>query len=88
MDITESRFQDVIHFWATDDPAQAQAFLAKYGVQYVYIGPLERQCYMTDAFNACLSLSSQAIAKFAILQAAHALTPVYSDKGVIIYKVT
>ncbi|MER3405415.1 MAG: hypothetical protein C4289_09890, partial [Chloroflexota bacterium] len=39
------RQQDAEHAFRTPQAQEAQALLARYGVEYVYVGPLERQRY-------------------------------------------
>jgi YYY domain-containing protein len=82
------RQNDVQTFWATGDPNAALAFLHEYHVHYVYLGQLERTCYVTQPDNTCVPLPPVALAKFATLQRAGALRVVYQNSGVTIYEVT
>src|SRR5579859_7466742 len=67
------RQSDVQNFWATPDPNVAVAFLRQYGVRYIYLGQLERTCFVTQPSNgACVPMSQPAIAKFqTLVQANH-----------------
>lgn len=82
-----ARQSDVQTFYGTDDPAAAVNFLRQYGVTYVYIGQLERTCYMTSQQNACAPMSAAALEKFTILAHAGVLHSVYSSGDVVIYQV-
>ena len=63
----------------------AAAFLREYKVQLVYVGALERTCYVKSP--DCVPLSPAAIAKFQTLQQQGMLTPIYSNAEVVIYSV-
>jgi uncharacterized membrane protein len=41
--------QDMDTLYSTMDPAQAQGLIAKYHIQYVFVGALERQKYAAPA---------------------------------------
>jgi YYY domain-containing protein len=80
-----ARQQDVEGFWSTADPVAALNFLREYDVQYVYLGALERTCYIK--LDSCVALSQSALDKFGALQRQGALRPVYSNPDVVIYQV-
>lgn len=77
----------VSNFYATSDPAAAVAFLRAYGVSYVYMGEMERSCYITDGANNCVALPLPAIAKFDTLSQMGVLRPVFRVGGTLIYEV-
>jgi YYY domain-containing protein len=70
----EGRQQDVERLYSSDDPSEAWQIIAKYGIDYVYVGTLERQTYPEAALD-----------KFATM-----LDEVYNPENgkVIIYRVT
>jgi uncharacterized membrane protein len=47
----EGRQQDVDRLYSTDDPAEAWQIIARYGIDYVYVGTLERQTYPEAALD-------------------------------------
>jgi uncharacterized membrane protein len=56
------RERDIPTIYTTTSPAVAQQLLERYGVQYLYIGPVERQLYAgpgLDKFDAILELVFQ-----------------------------
>jgi uncharacterized membrane protein len=63
-------------FWRTTDPAQAQQLMAELGIDYVYVGQLERIVYPPAS-----------LAKFEQMAAAGQLEVVYSNEQVTIYQV-
>jgi uncharacterized membrane protein len=73
----DRRIADLRDFFNTPDPAQAIAFLRKYGVSYVYMGDLERAYY--DAAG---------LAKFDQMAGQGQLNVVYDNGHVKIYRVT
>jgi hypothetical protein len=81
-----SRQNDVQTFWGTTDPNAALSFLRQYQVQYVYVGQMERTCYIMDQ-SGCVPLSTGALAKFSTLQQAGDLKIVYQNSDVTLYKV-
>jgi uncharacterized membrane protein len=81
-----SRQNDVQTFWGTADPNAALSFLRQYSVQYVYLGQMERTCYIMDGSN-CVPLTAGALAKFSALQQAGDLKIIYQNSGVTLYKV-
>lgn len=81
------RQADVESFWSTPDPEAARSFLAQYGVKYVYLGDLERTCYVKEG-DTCVPMSPDAIAKFQTLEQQGILRTVYNNQGVTIYEVT
>jgi YYY domain-containing protein len=66
------RKHDIDTIYRTTDPKVAQDLMAKYNVQYVYIGPEERQVYGNDAAG---------LAKFAQI-----MDVAYKNNGVTIYR--
>jgi uncharacterized membrane protein len=82
------RQSDVQQFWATDDPNAAVSFLRQYGVKYIYLGELERTCYVTQGNGQCMPMDPAAIAKFQTLERAGVVQSVYTNTGVTIYEVT
>ncbi len=82
------RQSDVTAFYATDDPNAALAFLNRYGVQYVYVGELERTCYTTGGdSNQCVPLTGGALTKFDTLEQEGRLRAVYRNADTVIYQV-
>ena len=82
-----ARQADVQAFYGGEDPAVAANFLRQYGVRYIYIGNLERTCYMTNDQGGCLPMSAAAQAKFTTLAQAGVLHAVYQNSDVVIYQV-
>jgi YYY domain-containing protein len=80
-----ARQADVEQFWATADPAAAADFLREYHVQLVYVGTLERTCYIKS--SDCVPLTTGALGKFQMLQQQGMLRPIYSNAEVVIYSV-
>ena len=79
-------------FWGTEDPDAALSFLHHYGVQYVYLGALERTCYAeytdpTTNADTCQPMSASAIAKFQTLVQTGKLKVVHDNADVVIYEV-
>ncbi|MEW5987563.1 MAG: DUF2298 domain-containing protein, partial [Chloroflexota bacterium] len=74
--LVQNRIQAVNGLYNTIDAQQALSILNQYGVQYVYVGPLERAYYSPDG-----------IAKFDLMAAAGQLREVYRNEGVTIYEV-
>jgi uncharacterized membrane protein len=81
-----SRQNDVQAFWGTTDPGAALSFLRQYRVQYVYVGQMERTCYIMEG-NGCVPLPPGALAKLSTLQQAGDLEIVYQNSDVTLYKV-
>ncbi len=50
-DAYKGRPEDVETIYTTDDVEEAKNLLSKYGVDYVYVGPLERQKYGEDGLD-------------------------------------
>lgn len=73
---TGPRRSQAEEFWTTTDAQRAQQLIDELGVNYIYIGQLERIVY-----------SPQALAKFDQLAATGALQVAYSNDGVTIYRV-
>jgi uncharacterized membrane protein len=65
-------------FWNTTDLQRAQQLIAELGVDYIYVGPLEHIVYAQQP---------GALAKFDQLVDSGALEVVYSNDGVVIYRV-
>jgi uncharacterized membrane protein len=82
-----ARQVDVQNFYGTPDPGAAEAFLQHYGVRYVYVGMLERTCYMTDPSNNCVAMSAPALAKYDTLVQSGMLRVVYQQQQTTIYEV-
>jgi YYY domain-containing protein len=82
-----ARQSDVQSFYGDEDPASAVQFLRKYHVSLVYIGNLERTCYMTDAQGGCVPMSAAALGKFTSMTNSGVLRVIYSANGVMIYQV-
>jgi len=82
-----ARQADVQNFYGTPDPGAAESFLHTYGVRYVYVGVLERTCYMTDQANNCIAMSAPAQAKYATLVSEGVLRVVYQQQQTTIYEV-
>ncbi len=86
-DAVYARQADVQNFYGESDPAAAAAFLRQYGVRYVYVGVLERTCYMTDSSNNCVGMSAPALAKYDTLVHEGILRVVYQQQQTTIYEV-
>ncbi len=71
------RGQEVTDFYLNPDPAQALAFLRKYAVRYVIVGPMERAYYTAPG----------GLSKFDLLVAQGQLLVAYRNPGVTIYAV-
>jgi YYY domain-containing protein len=82
-----ARQADVQAFYGGEDPTAADRFLQQYDVSYVYIGNLERTCYMTNDQGGCVPMSAAAQAKFTTMAQAGVLHAVYQNSGVTIYQV-
>ncbi len=63
-------------FWRTTDVTQAQQLMAELGIDYIYLGQLERIVY-----------PSESLAKFEQMAQAGTIEVVYSNDQVIIYRV-
>jgi uncharacterized membrane protein len=63
-------------FWSTTDAVQAQQLMAELGIDYIYVGQLERIVYPPES-----------LAKFDQMAAAGQLEVVYSNEQVTIYQV-
>ena len=77
----------VTNFYATADPSAALTFLQNYHASYVYLGQMERDCYMTTSANQCQALPADALAKFSTLERAGVLRPVFRDGVTVLYQV-
>lgn len=91
-DGVNARQTDVEMFWSTNDPNTALDFLHKYHVRYIYVGALERTCYVTrynDTTRSedCVPMSPGAVAKFQVLEQGGVLRAVYRNADVAIYEV-
>ncbi len=89
----QRRQQAVETFWGTGDPNAALDILREYDVRYVYLGELERTCYVKSfdpqrQAQICQSMTGAALGKFDALERAGILQPVYRTASVTIYKVT
>ncbi|RMD78541.1 MAG: tetratricopeptide repeat protein, partial [Chloroflexi bacterium] len=73
--VTGRRVRDIETFYTTSDPETALRILARYNVDYVYVGGVEHAFY------------PQGMTKFAALRDRY-LRPVYEQDGVAIYAVT
>jgi len=89
--VVQARQTDVEQFWSTADPATARSFLREYHVRYVYLGQLERTCYVTattaQGYDTCVPMPAAAVAKFQTLTQDGTLRSVYQKDGVTIYEV-
>ena len=82
------RQNDVQSFYAGEDASAALTFLRRYSVRYVYLGKLERTCFMTTGQdNHCVAMTPGAISKFATLEQNGALRVVYQTADTVIYQV-
>ena len=66
----EGREEDVAAIYQTEDVEHAKSLLAKYDVDYVYVGPRERDRYGVDG-----------LAKFDSF-----MEPVFRERGVVLYR--
>jgi YYY domain-containing protein len=76
-DVVERRRSDVNEFYSTDDIQRALELIARYDVQYIYVGDYERAYY-----------SPMGLAKFDAMVAQGELEVAYDAHGVKIYRVT
>jgi len=74
---TGARRSQAEAFWNTTDVAQAQQLMAELGIDYIYIGQLERIVYPAES-----------LAKFEQMAAAGLLEVAYSNDQVTLYRVT
>jgi uncharacterized membrane protein len=81
-----TRQGDVEFFYTTTDAQAALGILEQYGVQYVYVGDLEREC-PTESGPTCVPAALGAIQKYQTLVNEGALRPVYQNSAVTIYQV-
>lgn len=72
----DQRRHDVDAFYRTGDASEAQAFLRRYGVKYVYVGQLERVYYAPSGLT-----------KFDLLAAQGVLRLAYENAQVRVYEV-
>jgi YYY domain-containing protein len=70
------RTADMSQFYNTADAAQAMQVIARYGIRYIYVGPIERVFYTPDGLN-----------KFDSMVADHLLRVVYQNDGAKLYEV-
>ncbi len=75
-DVIERRRSDVNEFYSTDNIQRAKELLARYDVQYVYVGDYERAYY-----------NPMGLAKFDAMVAQGELEVVYDALGVKVYRV-
>lgn len=61
----EQRKNDVLRIYSAVDPAQAMPVLRKYGVRYVYLGPLERLYYPAEGLAKFPTMVRQGLLKLA-----------------------
>ena len=71
--MVDERQRDVASFYSDPDPAKAEALLRKYGVSYVYVGPLERLYYPREGLTKFDRMDTLEI--------------VYRNSGVVVYRV-
>ncbi len=71
-----ARQRDAARLFTTADLAEWRAIVARYGVRYIYVGPLERILYPAEGLD-----------KFESLAAAGGLERVYANERVTIYRV-
>ena len=74
--LVKDRQRDVNRIYSTTNSSEAISLLRKYGVGYLYIGELERQYY-----------PSKGIAKFENDKLGGAISEIYRNEQVIIYRV-
>jgi uncharacterized membrane protein len=85
-----ARQNDVELFYTTIGPQQALGVLEQYGVQYVYVGELERTCptqIATQNGLTCVAPPPAAIEKYQTLVQEGKLRTVYQNSSVTIYEV-
>ncbi|MGB8644523.1 MAG: DUF2298 domain-containing protein [Anaerolineae bacterium] len=74
--IIDQRLAELRAFYNNPDPNTTGAFIKRYNVSYIYVGPLERAVY-----------EASGLSKFEAMAQAGALTKVYDANTVQIYKV-
>jgi uncharacterized membrane protein len=72
------RGHETAQFFTSQSPDQACAFLRRYHVSYIIVGPLERAFYA----------ASGGLEKFQAMAARSLLDVVYQNPGVVIYRVS
>ena len=73
--VIDRRLEDVKTLYETPDPTQALTLLKRYGIDYIYVGPLERAVY-----------NAQGLGKFETMAAGGQLSKVYDADTVQIYR--
>jgi uncharacterized membrane protein len=68
--VLEGRFEDMETLYRTTDEGEAQAIIDKYGIDFVFVGSLERESYPPEG-----------LAKFANM-----LPVAYEDGGAAVYR--
>jgi uncharacterized membrane protein len=80
-----SRSDDLATLYNASDPAQKWAVIHRYGVRYIYVGFVERQCFPDPTVHQCYS--SAGLAAFDDM-VGHGLKVAYRHEGVTIYEVS
>ena len=74
---TGPRRSQAEEFWRTPDAARARQLIDELGVDYIYVGQLER-----------ITTPADGLAKFAVLEEQGVIEVVYQNEQVVIYKVS
>ncbi|MFN2298274.1 MAG: DUF2298 domain-containing protein [Anaerolineales bacterium] len=72
----DERYGELTEFYQTPDAATARAFLRRYGVEFIVVGPLERAYF-----------PEYGLRKFEVMSAAGELEEVFAEGKTVIYRV-
>jgi uncharacterized membrane protein len=75
--IVQQRVAEMNRFFATTDIQETMELIARYQIQYIYVGGTERHCYPADGLQKMEQLTLKGMLK-----------PAYRNAGVVIYEVT
>src|SRR5260370_31450060 len=84
-----ARQADVQSFYTTESPQVAASILRQYGVRYVYVGQMEREC-PTEAGTpqpTCVPASSAAVQKYQTLVDQGVLKMIHQNADVTLFEV-
>jgi YYY domain-containing protein len=82
-----SRLDDLGTLYNSTDQAQKWRVIRAYGVRYIFVGVIERQCFKDPNLNPPQCYSHQGVKTFDAM-VGHGLAVAYRNPGVTIYQVT